>query len=300
MSQFEFTKGTNSEHKISLNGQFVSARWITPLAIGGRFAELQVNTVLIGNGAPIEITFDTSSGKKPPKLTGIVISNRFRGKVLIPEGVDRGATVTFKARLPNHDLEIFSESVPLLPPLQIDNLRWNQDKVARTNVVTMQADAPTLPDNEEVILCVYEHHPDSGNELVTEIPTLVKDGKIRADLEFQYHGLTEEIPTKKELEPEEKDYVQPMYVFTVKVAGQEFGDELASGLMVFYDFIHLTHFDKDGEPTPDLGYKIILTNGEVLEGNLDSNGEAFHEEVVPGRYQVFFDEVEEDEDEDEG
>ena len=150
MAEFEFTKGTNSEHRISLNGQFVSARWVSPLAIGGKFAELLVSTVLIGDGAPIEVSYEASNGKAPSKIKGNIQANRFRGKVAIPEDVDYGATVKFTAELTRHGLDIVSESVPLLPPLEISNLRWNKEDIKRADVVTMQADAPTLPDNQEV------------------------------------------------------------------------------------------------------------------------------------------------------
>lgn len=294
MAEFEFTKGTNSEHKISLNGQFVSARWLSPLAIGGRTAELIVSTVLIGNGAPIEITFTASEGKKPSKIKGKLDNNRFRGEIEIPRDVDRGARLSFTAKLTKHDLTMDSESITLLPPLEVSGLKWNKADVQRGDVVTMLANAPTLPDEQDVILAVYEHNPDSGAEAVTEIPTKVKDGKIRADLEFQYFGRTQEIPTKKELEPQEKNYVQPMYFFTVRVAGEEFGAEKDSGLLAFFDFIDLVHRDAEGNPTADLQYKITLADGSVLDGSLDKNGEAHHDKVMPGRYQVFFEEENEE------
>ncbi len=57
--------------------------------------------------------------------------------------------------------------------------------------------------------------------------------------------------------------------------------------------------DEDGTPISDVRYRVVLPNGEVREGTLDSQGQAIIEDIAKGTCKIFFPDLD-DSDESQG
>lgn len=56
------------------------------------------------------------------------------------------------------------------------------------------------------------------------------------------------------------------------------------------NWIALEHLDADNQPFANLGYKIFFENNQVIEGKLDEQGKAYHENVPEQAIKVEYEE----------
>lgn len=57
------------------------------------------------------------------------------------------------------------------------------------------------------------------------------------------------------------------------------------------NWIALEHLDVDNQPFANLGYKIFFENNQVIEGKLDEQGKAHHENVPDKAIRVEYQEL---------
>lgn len=284
----EFSKATDSEHKIKLESALVSCSWLTGLAIGGSKAKFEVRTEFVGNGATVDVTGKTAGGKSLGKAKAIVSANRAVGALDIPSDVERGDSAYFEAKLSKQGLSGTSEKIPTAPPVRVSDMKWSASEARRGDILTLSANVVGLDDGRKVQIAIYDFDSDGCHDRITEIPATVKNSKIELQWEYEYHEDTDEIPTQEERERYSRSYNPPEYFFTIKVGSAEYGREQESGLLTFRDYVDISLMDVDGQPVADADYTLILPDGSEKTGTLDGDGRARVEDVPPGPYRVTF------------
>ncbi|MDP2365632.1 MAG: hypothetical protein Q8M94_17935, partial [Ignavibacteria bacterium] len=148
----------------------------------------------------------------------------------------------------------------------------------------LTADVTNVYEGSEAEIQIWEHDSDGAHDLITKFPVAVKNKKIEADWEYEYHEDTDDIPSKEETE---KGYNPPEYFFRVNIAGVS----ADSGLLEFKDWIEIKLVGSDGNPVKDTAFKIKLPDGKDKQGKLDSNGYAKIEDIPPGKFKIDFEDL---------
>jgi hypothetical protein len=276
----EYKEQTDEVHEIELESKIVVAEWGQKGAAVGEQVKLEVVTHFVGNGSKIEIKVEDKSGKKVQTVTGHVYGEYFAGSIVIPDKAKD--ELTFTAKLSDHSLELKSAILIIVPPRKITNAKWGQLEARRGDVVKLTADTKNIPDDTEVMISIYEHDQDGAHDFITKFPAKVKQNKIEAEWEYEYHEDTDEIPTHAELQPIGKGYNPPEYFFRLTV-----GEMTAeSGLIRFQDWVEFTVKDSQGNPIGDRSFNITFADGRKENGRLDSKGYAKIHSVPPGSYVI--------------
>ena len=282
----EYTKSTDEVHVVNLPSKITHALWRTKAACVEEKAMFEVWTHFVGNGSDIKIKVQDKRGKKVEKIKGKVYGDYFAGSILVPKKAKE--ELSFTAKLPKHGLEKKSGPLKVIPPVNVWNLKWGQEVVRRGDTVKLSADTKGIPDETEVMICIYEYDRDGAHDFITKFPCRVKNKKIEAEWEYEYHEDTDEIPTDEEMKEYGKTYNPPEYFWVVRVYNQKFGKNQESKLLEFKDLAEITLRYTDGEPIKNEQYILSLPDGTQKEGELDENGYAKEEQVPAGRYQVKF------------
>jgi hypothetical protein len=284
-----FTKPTDTANKIKLESHLIYALWKYKRAHAGQEAELEVKTSLVGNGATIKITCKNDSGKKFAKAEGVVFNNKFEGPILIPENVKPDDMLFFEAELPKHGLKGESNSIPARPAIKVTKLQWDRKEVKRKDIVTLTCQFQSgVEDDDEAVVLIYEHNPNSCDIKVVSIPATIKDNKVEMKWEFDYQDSTEQIATHVDLTPYEKTYRNPEFYFMVVVDGVRAGANKESGLMTFKDTFSLAVKDELGNPLANEQFRIDLADGSQMTGTLDSEGKATLPQIPAGAFEITF------------
>lgn len=286
MSKLEYKKQTDKEHKETLESEIVRAVWFGKVACVGSKLGFEVWTHFVGSGSDIEIEIKDKGGKTIEKINGKVFGDKFGGSIIVPENAKE--ELTFTAKLPKHGLQKKSNILKVIPPIKVSNLKWGQKEARRGDIVKLSADIEGVPDETEVKVLIYEYDQDGANDFITKFPCRVKNKKIQAEWEYEYHEDTDEIPTDEEMKKYGKNYNPPEYYFVIDFHGKRFGDKQESKLLEFKDWIEITLTDAVGLPVARADYAVRLADGSEKKGKLDAEGHARVDEVAPGEYWVHF------------
>ncbi len=167
-------------------------------------------------------------------------------------------------------------------------MKWSTDIARSGEIVELTADVKEVEDGTEAAVTICEYDSDGAHDKITEIPTIINDYKLKIAWEFEYHEDTDEIPTDEELKEYGGKYNPPEYFFVIDINGLKFGEDQESGLLKFKDFIEIELHDPTGKSIPNEEYTLILPDGTEREGQLDSNGHAFENDIPPGRCRLEF------------
>jgi len=287
----KYTKATDSEHEIKLTPQLIYAGWRTAVARVGRAVPLEVLTSFVGNGAKIKIKGKSESGKKLGNVSGLIFNNKYVGELEIPDGVEIGDLVYFEVDLSGNSLKGESNKIPAAPPIDVTNMKWDPTEAHRKDIIKLKADVSGCQDNADAKITILEYDADGIHDKTADLTAVVKDNKIEAAWEFEYHDDADEIPTKEEMEKYGKDYNPPEYFFIIEIDGQKFGREQESGLLTFKDNIEIELVNQSGEAIPKEKYTLILADGSKRDGELDDTGKAVENDVPPGSCKIEFPEL---------
>jgi hypothetical protein len=295
-----YSKSTDSEHKIKLESSLVYAIWRTGVARAGGKAEFEVGTAFVGNGAKIKVKGKSEGGEKLGKVSGKIRNNKFIGEFEIPEDVELDDAVYFEVELSQLSLSDESNRIPTAPPVVVSNMKWSASEARRGDILKLTADVNGCYDETEATITIYEHDADGVHDKITELPAVVMEDKIEIDWEYEYHEDTDEVPTEEELQNYGRSYNPPEYFFIIEIDGQKFGREQESGLLLFKDYIEIEMTDEGGVPLAGADYTLTLADGTEMEGQLDEDGRLRVDDVPPGRYQLYVTEnADQDDEEDE-
>ncbi len=283
-----FSKSTDSEHKVKIDPILVSAFWSSVKAPAGGKAKFKIQTAFVGNNAPVKVSGKSENGVNLGTINGKIQNNLFRGKFDIPEDMEIGDQVYYEVSFPKNGLDGESERIPVVPIVRVNNMRWSASEARRGDRLTLTAFVDGVRDNEELVVTIYEYDRDDVHDKITELSTIVNDGRIEIEWEYQYYEDTDEIPTQEELNEYGGSYNPPEYFFTVKVEDEEFGLNQESEILKFKDNIEIEVIDENDEPLSNANYTIILADGIQKTGTLDENGSVLLEDIPPGKYEVSF------------
>ena len=108
------------------------------------------------------------------------------------------------------DLTKKSNCMYVYPAVEIKNLKWDKNEARRGDILKLTADVTNVYEGAEAEIQIWEHDSDGAHDLITKFPVIVKNKKIEADWEYEYHEDTDDIPTEEETE---KGYNPPEYFF---------------------------------------------------------------------------------------
>lgn len=281
-----FSKSNNTKHKITLESVLVYAEWTQGVAYAGSGAGVEVGTLFVGEGAPLEIEALTDSGKRLGKLSGKLYQNRFHGVVHIPANAKVGEAIYFEVKCPKNGLHGKSQRIPVLPALRVSNLQWGTDVARRGDWITLSADVQNALDETDAMITIYKHDRDGAHDKVVELRTRIRGEKMKLTWEYQYVDDTAEIPSQTELEQYGVDYHPPEYFFTLKIGEDEYGKQRESGLLRFKDYIEFFARYTDSTPIANTECEVTLPDGSQKQVTTDENGYVRIDHVPPGPYTV--------------
>ena len=276
----EYTKQTDEVHVVTLESKITHAIWRTKAACVEEKAVFEVWTHFVGNGSDIQIKVEDKRGKKIEKLKGKVYGNYFAGSFIVPKKAKD--ELSFTAKLPKHGLEMKSDTLKVIPPITVTNMKWGQKEARREDVVKLSADIEGVPDETEVMIHIYEYDQDGAHDFITKFPCRVKNKKIEAEWEYEYHEDTDEIPTDEEMKKYGNSYNPPEYFWVVDVYGKRFGDEQESGLLEFKDWIEIELVSYTGNEE----YILHFPDGTQRKASFDGEGVLKEENIPPGPYSI--------------
>lgn len=280
----EYTKPTDEVHVINLPSKITHAIWRSKAVCVEDKAVFEVWTHFVGNGSDIQIKVEDKRGKKIEKLKGKVYGDYFAGSFIVPKKAKE--ELSFTAKLPKHGLKKKSGPLKVIPPILVTNLKWGQKEARREDVVKLSADIEGVPDETEVMIHIYEYDQDGAHDFITKFPCRVKNKKIEAEWEYEYHEDTDDIPTDEEMKKYGKSYNPPEYFFMIDVYGQRFGDEQESGILEFRDWIEISLVDGLGNPLSDVEYTMTLPDKSKRTGRTDKKAYAIEEDIPPGKISI--------------
>ncbi|UCE67680.1 MAG: hypothetical protein JSU85_06650 [Candidatus Zixiibacteriota bacterium] len=284
----KFTKSTDKEHKVKLESSILYAAWSANVAYAGSEVGVEVKTMFVGEGGKINITGKSEKGKNLGKIKEKIYGNGFSGKLTVPDKIKPGDKAYFAVKLPQLGLKAESNRIPIVPKIEVSNMRWDKKEARRGDTLKLTADVEGVRDESEVKVIIYEHGQDGNHDKTVEIPATVKNNKIELLWEYEYHDNTLNIPTEKELQKysKEKHYKHPEYYFTLKIDDVEYGRNQESGLLKFIDMFDFRLLDEDGEPYKNEDYIILLADGKSKKGTLDEDGRGREEDLPPGEVTI--------------
>ena len=274
----KISHNTNKVKEVKLESAIEHVVWTKNIAAAGGKAGIEVFTKFVGNNSDIKIEIKDKSGKSGGTVKGKISGNRFWINIDIPDNLKDELTATVK--LSKHGLEKKSNTISLLPPVKISNLKWDKNEASRGDTLKLTADIKGAYDGAEAMIEIYEHDNDGAHDLVTSFPSLTKNQKLKAEWEFQYVEDTDDIPTDEEAE---NGYTNPEYFFRVTMGGVS----ADSGLLKFKDFIEIEVVDFN-EQKMNVDYTIRFSDGTEKSGSVDENGDIIITDAPPGPYKIDF------------
>lgn len=289
MSEFRFTKSADTKHKVKLDPLLIYAEWAQGVLYADAAAAIEVGTLFVGEGAPIEIEAKLDSGKKIEKVKARIYHNKFVGTVNLPADVKRDDVAYFKVKLGGNNLEGESNRLPILPAIKVVNMSWNASEARRGDRLKLTAELKNVLEGTEATVNIYEYDRDGAHDPVTQLPTIIRNEKMELIWEYQYTEDSDEIATQEELDKYGSSYNPPEYFFTIQIGAQEYGKKNQdSGLLLFKDNIDFFAKFEDGTPIANTDFVITLPDGSTRNGTTDEAGHASFEDVPPGPYHLEF------------
>ena len=278
----EHKGNTGKVNKVNLESSIDRVIWTSGTGCAGAKVGVEVNTHFVGNNSDIKIEISDKSGKVFETVKSKIAGNFFYTQITVPEKAKD--ELYAEVKLSKLNLTKKSNCMYVYPAVEIKNLKWDKKEARRGDILKLAADVNNVYEGAEAEIQIWEHDSDGAHDLITKFPVVVKNKKIEADWEYEYHEDTDDIPTAKETE---KGYNPPEYFFRVVIAGVS----ADSGLLEFKDWIEIKLLDSDGNPVKYIDFKIKLPDGKDKQGKLDSNGYAKIEDIPPGKFEIDFDNV---------
>ena len=276
---------TDQIKKVELPSSIQQVLWTRPNAAAGAKVGLEVFTQFVGNNSEIKIEISDKSGKIFETIKAKISGNKFWKPITVPEKAKD--ELYAEVKLPKHGLSKKSNCLYVYPPVQIKNCKWDKKEAREGDIVRLTADIINVYEGTEAEIQIWEHDQDLAHDFITRFTTTVKNKKIEAEWEYEYHEDTDDIPTEEETE---KGYNPPEYFFRVIVACVS----ADSGLLEFKDWIEIILKDEFGDPIANANYVLKLADGSEIEGQLDENGHTEVQDIKPGSYWIYFPDLDDD------
>jgi len=273
----EFKAPTNRTQKVKLDSSIQLITWSKSNAASGSMIGIEVLTNFVGNNSDISIDISDKSGKKFDTIKGKISGNAFWLNYTIPENARD--ELYAEVKLPKHGLTSRSQSLYLVPPVILKNLKWDKSEVHRDDILKLSADVIGVPDGTEAIIAIWEQTSINTKEQIVEFISLVKKSKVENEWELQYPGDVKDIPIAGET-PD--GYFHPGFFFSITVANVK----ADSDVIKFFDFLDFQLLDAFKKPVASVEYILHLPDGTKRSGKADESGKAFEDKLAPGRIKI--------------
>ncbi|MCX6827841.1 MAG: hypothetical protein NT002_00950 [candidate division Zixibacteria bacterium] len=252
----------------------------------GAPAVFEVLTAFVGNGAGINIIGHTEDGKQLGKIKGQIYNNRYVGEFDIPDNLTLDDHIYFEVNIPDNELSAESDHIAVRPRIEVTNLKWSAQDARRGDVITLSANVSEVVNDTEAQIVIYEYDRNNIHDKIATLNTLVVEGKIEVDWEYQYYEDTDEIPTNDELHKYGRSYNPPEYFFIIEIATQRFGEKQESGLLKFCDSLQIRVVGSNGLPLCDTTLCLIFPDGNKGDFKTDNFGFIRIDNAPPGKYEL--------------
>ncbi len=163
----------------------------------------------------------------------------------------------------------------------IHHANWSVAEAAVGDKVKLTAETSGIDGGTPATLRIFARDNKRPDRILYTLDSQVSGDKIEAEWEFKVENA---IPEDDESAPK-RAYSTPSYYFIVMA-----GDCMAqSGVLKYKDWIEIKLVDEKDQPIGNAKYKLRMPNGEIREGQLDSQGQARVEKIAPGKVEVSFD-----------
>jgi hypothetical protein len=270
---------TGKVNKIKLESSIDRVVWSSGTGSAGAKVGIEVDTHFVGNNSEVKIELYDKTAKKFDTINCKISGNHLWKELKVPEKAKEELYAFVK--LPKLNLCKKSNSLFIYPPVQIKNPVWDKKEARRGDILKLTADVLNVYEGAETEIQIMEYDSDGVHDLITKFPSVVKNKRIEADWEYEYHEDTDDIPTKEE---SEKGYNPPEYFFRVNVLGIHSD----SGILKFKDWIEIKLKDENGNTVPNEKYILNLPDGTKKNGTLNSEGYAKEENIPPGKITIEF------------
>lgn len=163
----------------------------------------------------------------------------------------------------------------------ITKAEWSKKQARDGEKVKMLVETAGIKSGKKAVFEIWERSINTADQQVETISDkAVSSDKVEAEWQYVYHDEDEE----ESEESGRRKFYSPAYYFIVKIENCQ----SRSALLEYKDFVELYLKDADEQPIANASYLVFLSNGEVREGQLDSNGYKKIENVPPGKWSVEF------------
>ncbi|MBU8933909.1 MAG: PAAR domain-containing protein [candidate division Zixibacteria bacterium] len=163
----------------------------------------------------------------------------------------------------------------------ITGTKWSADSARDGETVKMQVETSGFDDDTAAVVQVWQRDYNRADKCIKKIEDqTVQSDKIEIDWVYEYSENQGGVFPQTAREP----YSSPVFYFTVKVASLT----SRSDLLEYKDWIEIELLNEDDSPAADTPYEVHFSNGEVRNGNLDSDGRAREERVPTCTHEVRF------------
>jgi len=273
----EHQGNTGKINQVKLESSIDRVIWTSGTGCAGAKVGVEVNTHFVGNNSDIKIEISDKSGKVFETVKSKISSDFFHTQITVPEKAKE--ELYAEVKLSKHGLNKKSNCMYVYPLIEIKNLKWDKKEARRGDILKLTADVTNVYEGAEAEIQIWEHDSDGAHDLITKFPVVVKNKKIEADWEYEYHEDTDEIPTEEEAE---RGYNPPEYFFRVVIAGVS----ADSGLLEFKDWIEIVWSQDDGQPASNRRFKLITADGNERNESFDANGRIKLEDMPPGPFKI--------------
>lgn len=273
----EHQGSTGKTNSIKLESSIDRVMWTSGIGSAGAKVGVEVNTHFVGNNSEIKIEISDKSGKVFDTIKSKISGNFFWTEVTVPEKAKD--ELFAEAKISKLGLSKKSNRMYILPPIQIKNQKWDKKEARRGDILKLTADIENVYEGAEAEIQIWEYDSDKVHDLITKFPVLVKNKKIEAYWEYEYHEDTDEIPTEEEAE---QGYNPPEYFFRIVIAGVSADSEL----LEFKDWIEIIWSNDDGTPAANRRFKLITADGNERSETFDDHGSIRLEDMPPGPFKI--------------
>jgi hypothetical protein len=235
----EYKGPTDELTTIELPSSIQQVYWNKKMAAPGTTVILEIFTHFVGNGSQVTIELSEDSGKNYGTFKYNISGNQLRAAIKIPENAKDLLYATIE--LPKHSLKQKSNALLVTPIIKINNAKWDKKETFQGDTLKIQADIEGLSDGHEAQVEIWEHDTDAAHDLITELPVIIKNGKVETEWEFLYQGNVNEIIAALE---KDADY-SPQFFYRVNMGGQHVDSEL-----IKLNWIIVELLGEDDKPIP--------------------------------------------------
>lgn len=163
----------------------------------------------------------------------------------------------------------------------VTNAAWSKKDARVGDTVKLKAEVSGFQSGTPAEFRIYEKDVSSADDLIDTIKVETSGENVETEWEYRYVEDTDDVQTAKE---KRLGYSMPEYYFIVEVEGTQ----ARSGLLDFRDYVEISLKDAEGNGVANAPYRVIFGNGQIIEGQLDSNGFKKVENIPPGEWSVEF------------